>query len=285
MTMAQAQHITPELREWIVDQAQAGCAMQDVLQGMIRAGWQEDVALSAMEATLRSHLQAQDNEALPPASDVPWIDLAGSPLWLDAGDRQVQVVMSMQLPRVVVLAGLLSDEECDALIDLAAPSLRRSRTVQTNTGGDEINESRTSEGMFFVRGQTDLVARIEARIARLIHWPVECGEGMQVLHYGAAAEYKPHYDYFDPSEPGTPTILKRGGQRVGTVVMYLNDPIRGGATTFPDVQLEVAPRKGSAVFFSYDRPHPCTRSLHGGAPLIEGEKWVATKWLRQGEFV
>ena len=24
-----------------------------------------------------------------------------------------------------------------------------------------------------------------------------------------------------------------------------------------------------------------TRTLHGGAPVIEGEKWVATKWLRQ----
>ncbi len=28
-----------------------------------------------------------------------------------------------------------------------------------------------------------------------------------------------------------------------------------------------------------------TLSLHGGAPVIEGEKWVATKWLRQGVFV
>jgi prolyl 4-hydroxylase len=38
------------------------------------------------------------------------------------------------------------------------------------------------------------------------------------------------------------------------------------------------------VFFSYDRPHPATRTLHGGAPVIEGEKWVATKWLRERRF-
>ncbi len=42
--------------------------------------------------------------------------------------------------------------------------------------------------------------------------------------------------------------------------------------------------KGNAVFFSYDRPHAVTRTLHGGAPVIEGEKWVATKWLREGVF-
>jgi prolyl 4-hydroxylase len=71
---------------------------------------------------------------------------------------------------------------------------------------------------------------------------------------------------------------------VGTLVMYLNTPARGGATTFPDAGLEVAPVRGSGVFFSYDRPHPSTRTLHGGAPVLAGEKWVATKWLREGVF-
>jgi prolyl 4-hydroxylase len=67
--------------------------------------------------------------------------------------------------------------------------------------------------------------------------------------------------------------------------MYLNTPTRGGATVFPDVKLDVMAQKGYAVFFSYDRPEPGTLTLHGGAPVLEGEKWVATKWLRQGEFV
>ena len=98
------------------------------------------------------------------------------------------------------------------------------------------------------------------------------------------AQYRPHYDYFDPGEPGTPTILKRGGQRVATLVMYLQEPEQGGATTFPDVGLEVAPVRGTGVFFSYDEPDPATRTLHGGAPVLAGEKWVATKWLREREF-
>ena len=88
------------------------------------------------------------------------------------------------------------------------------------------------------------------------------------------------------SDGGFPTVdFKRGGQRVGTVVMYLNEPEKGGGTSFPDVHFEVAPKRGNAVFFSYDRPHAVTRSLHGGAPVVAGEKWVATKWLREGEFI
>jgi len=153
-----------------------------------------------------------------------------------------------------------------------------------SSGGEEINDDRTSNGMFFQRGETGIVSQLEERIARLLRWPLDHGEGLQVLHYGPGAEYKPHHDYFAPGEPGTPTILKRGGQRVGTLVIYLNEPERGGATIFPEVPLQVVPRRGNAVFFSYERPDPSTRTLHGGAPVLAGEKWIATKWLREREF-
>ena len=285
------QQITPELRQWIIDQATAGHAAGTVLKAMVDSGWHEDVAAQAMEETLQRYLNERgvSTEELPvPAvlagKPLPEPDLSGSPCTVHAGDREVQIVMTMHDPRIVVFGGLLSHEECDELMALAGERLARSETVRTDTGTSEVNEARTSDGMFFQRGENPLCQRIERRIAALLRWPLENGEGLQVLRYRPGAEYKPHYDYFDPAQPGTPTILRRGGQRVGTLVIYLNPPARGGATTFPDVKLEVAPVKGHAVFFSYDRPHPVTRTLHGGAPVLEGEKWVATKWLRENRF-
>ena len=284
-TTASAQPITPELRRWIIEQAAAGHGAPVVLKAMLDAGWNEDVATTAMETVLREHLNdVAVQQGLPSATPVPEPRLEESPALVDCGDRQVSVLLAMAQPRIVVFGNLLSHEECDALIAAAAPRLARSLTVETKTGGEEINADRTSDGMFFQRGDSPLVQRIEARIGRLLNWPVENGEGLQVLHYRPGAEYKPHYDYFDPAEPGTPTILRRGGQRVGTLVMYLNTPEKGGGTTFPDVHLEVAAQRGNAVFFSYERPHPSTRTLHGGAPVIAGEKWIATKWLREREF-
>jgi prolyl 4-hydroxylase len=279
------QPITPELRQWIVEQAQAGHSAESVLQSMRASGWAEEVAIEAMETTLRGHLeQAAVADSLPPAVPVPEPGLAESPLYIDAGDRRVHILQTLASPRVVVFGSLLSDDECEQLVALAKPRLARSLTVATKTGGEEVNADRTSNGMFFQRGETELVQRIEARIARLVNWPEENGEGLQVLHYTPGTEYKPHYDYFDPKEPGTPTILKRGGQRVATLVMYLGEPEKGGGTIFPDVHLEVAPKRGNAVFFSYERAHPSTRTLHGGAPVLAGEKWIATKWLREGRF-
>ncbi len=283
--LSRRQPITPELRAWIIEQAEAGFAGPVVLQSMLDAGWDEEVAVHAMETVLTEALRDKAQPA-PAAAQraMPEPDLARSPARIDVGDREVEVLMSLHSPRVVLFGNLLSPEECDALIAAAEPRMARSLTVATRTGGEEVNDDRTSDGMFFQRAENDVVSRLEARIARLVRWPVENGEGLQVLHYRPGAEYKPHYDYFDPDEPGTPTILRRGGQRVGTLVIYLNDPEAGGGTTFPDVQLEVAPRRGNAVFFSYDRPHPSTRTLHGGAPVISGEKWIATKWLREREF-
>jgi prolyl 4-hydroxylase len=290
------QYISVELRQWIVQQAQAGVAPETVLEAMKSSGWDEDVAIQALEETLRSHLNQQvatqqaQQAAAPEGHEplpvpVPDAKVRDQPSKLRILDRDVTVLSVMKLPRVIVLGGFLSDAECDQIIALARPRMARSETVDNLTGGSEVNVARTSRGMFFERGETGVIDKVEKRIAAMLDWPVQNGEGLQVLHYQPGAEYKPHYDYFDPVHPGSAPILKRGGQRVGTILMYLNTPKKGGGTTFPDVGFEVAPIKGNAVFFSYDRAHVNTKSLHGGAPVIEGEKWVATKWLREREFV
>ena len=281
------QPITPELRTWIIEQATAGFPPEVVLKSMLASGWDEDSAIAALEETLTNYLHKKQAEAKAPPSPtslVPEPLAQGARTLLRAADRDVGVVMNLRDPRVIVFSGLLSDDECDEIIELARPRLSRSETVQTETGGNEINEARTSQGMFFNRGEHPVCARLEARIAALMSWPVENGEGLQVLRYGPGTEYKPHYDYFDPTLAGTASVLKRGGQRVASLICYLNTPALGGQTIFPDIGLDVAPVKGNAVFFSYNRPHPDTRSLHGGSPVLEGEKWVTTKWLRERRF-
>ncbi len=277
--MNSRQAITPELREWLLAQVAAGHRAERVLSSMQASGWDTGVALDAIREVLPEVAEelAQDVAAIPDLAD-------GAGHRVQVHDREVEVVVSVQHPRIVVFRDLLSEAECEALIALARPRLSRSETVVNRTGESEVNAARTSQGMFFSRGEGELVAAVEARIAALLNWPVERGEGLQVLRYGVGAEYRPHFDYFDPAQPGTQAILKRGGQRVGTLLMYLNTPASGGATTFPDAGIEVQALRGSAVFFSYSQPSPLTRTLHGGAPVHAGEKWVATKWLRAGRF-
>jgi prolyl 4-hydroxylase len=277
------QPITTELCEWILAQSAAGQTEELLVEAMLASGWSDGAARLALQ-TVAERGPAAVGAASAPGVRVPDPLRPDGSLLPHASDREVQVLMALAHPRVVVFANLLSAEECAELIELARSRLARSETVESLTGSSAVNAARSSEGMFFLPAEFPVCARLEARMAALLGWPLENGEGLQILRYGPGAEYKPHYDYFDPVEPGTPTILQRGGQRVASLVCYLNTPEAGGATVFPDAGLEVAPVRGNAVFFSYDRAHPSTRTLHGGAPVSAGEKWVATKWMREGRF-
>lgn len=287
---ASAQALTPELKAWLQAQRQLGVRDPDLVEAMVRSGWRLEVAQAAVrsawgEASIQQDQdQAHRATSSTAAANVPEPLRGRGDALLTLADAQVRVLMALDQPRVVVLGNLLSPQECRALRELAQPRLSRSQTVDTQTGGSEVNTARTSQGMFFERGETRLISTIEARIAELVDWPVDHGEGLQILRYGPGAEYRPHYDYFDPAQPGSARVLSRGGQRVATLVMYLNDVASGGATTFPDVGLQVQPQMGGAVFFSYPQATPASRTLHAGAPVIEGEKWVATKWFRESVF-
>jgi prolyl 4-hydroxylase len=279
------QKITPELSQWLIDQAQAGIAPTAILESMLKSGWTQDRALTILEETLSAHLQAHaKTHGLPLPVTVPCVQLPEAATSVIIDGHEVRVLVNLKAPRLVVFANMLSHDECDELIAMSRLRLARSETVTEATGGPEIVKERTSEGMFFSLGENPLCQRLEARFAKLFDWPLEHAEGLQVLRYQVGAEYKPHYDYFDSTLPGTPAVVQRGGQRVGSLIMYLNQPLLGGATTFPDLNLEVSPTKGHAVFFSYDRPHPMTRTLHGGSPVLAGEKWVVTKWFRERQF-
>ena len=276
----------PDLLKWLNECLARGHSAASLTASAVQSGWHPDLVRSAMAEALGQELIAHRPGAPATTSiQVPGPDLSQSPSFVQTADRRVDIWTVVKHPKVVVFGNVLSEAECEALIELAQPKLARSLTVDNKTGGDEVNSARTSDGMFFNRGENEMCERIERRLGDLVRWPYENGEGLQVLRYRHGAQYVPHYDYFDPMQPGTPRILERGGQRVGTIVMYLRTPERGGATIFPDIGLEVAPIRGSAVFFSYDRPHPDTKTLHGGMPVTLGEKYVATKWMRERVFV
>lgn len=190
-------------------------------------------------------------------------------------------------PRIVLVRNFLSEAECDHLIKESKPYLKRSLVVNPLAEGSKLDDARTSSGMFFPgRGSDKTIATIEARIAKLTMIPVENGESIQVLHYLPGAEYKPHYDFFDPNTVGGAACFNRGGQRLASFIMYLHDTEEGGETIFPKANIAVKPVKGSAVLFynCLSNGKEDNLTLHGGAPVIKGEKWIATKWMRAAEF-
>jgi prolyl 4-hydroxylase len=267
-----------ELQDWIVHNTEVGHSPEALLEKLVQAGWNEAVALEAIEKTLRSRVAALGIRTVPEP------DLSTSPTIVTVGGRRIEVLLSVKLPRLVVFKQFLSDEECEGMIEAARPRLAASTVIDDHSGGNSVHAGRVSDGMFFGRCESPLIQTVEERITELVRWPLDHGETIQVLRYGIGGKYDPHFDYFDPALTGSAEPIRVAGNRVGTFIMVLQTPRRGGSTLFPDAGIEVFAQRGNAVFFSYDRPDPATKTLHGGAPVIEGEKWIATKWFRERVF-
>ena len=274
--------IRPELREWILSTTRAGHSVETVLKLMQETGYDPRQSRSIVASVLNmpisaldAHIQAPKGQAQGRRTrhpEAPQMTVEG---------RTVHIALSVESPALRVLNDLLSKEECEALIAQAKPRLERAKIVDS-AGKQQIDARRTSEGMFFGIGESPLIKTIEKRIASLLSIPIDHGEGLQVLHYLPGQQYEPHHDWFDPEQPGFAAITAKGGQRIASLVMYLNTPDAGGGTAFPEVGLTVTALRGSAVYFAYDTGD--TTSLHAGLPVLKGEKWIATKWLRERPF-
>lgn len=190
-------------------------------------------------------------------------------------------------PRIFLFEDFLTESECDHLIAEGKSQLTRSTVIDEHSQGGKIHPTRTSEGMFFPQHSSDpIIQKIERKIAAVTMLPLENGEAIQMLHYGPGAEYRPHFDYFDPTTEGGKFCYDRGGQRIASFIMYLYTTEEGGETLFPKAGIEIKPIKGNAVLFYNCLPDGTEDplSLHGGAPVIKGDKWIATKWIRKAEF-
>ncbi len=237
-----------------------------------------EIASSSIDAQATAHAPRPDTSFLDP------VGIEGNVIHLS--DRDINVVMVCASPRIALFDNVLSDAECDALIAASRGRLQRSKVVANRATGEFVDDTRTSYGAHFDKGENALVKTLQRRIAELVRWPVSHAEPLQILNYGLGGEYLPHFDFFEPQEPGQPSPLQTGGQRIATVVMYLNDVGAGGGTIFPHLNLETRPHKGGAIYFSYQQPDGSVdpMTLHGGSPVVRGEKWIATQWFREKIF-
>ena len=288
--------VPPEWIKWIDENIARGVPQTSLIDTMMQHRFDRTLAMHAVLSRTPGYLVqrkppivlAQTTAARPAVNEQFNYEGVG----IDVGNvvnidgHEIPVLMKIDKPRVILFGNVLTKDECDQLIELSKSRLSRSTTVDDVTGNAEPHEHRTSYGTFFALNETPFIASIDNRIAQLMQLPVVNGEGLQILNYKIGGEYKPHYDYFQPELPGSASHIARGGQRVATLVMYLNTVEGGGETIFPNIDLKVVPVQGCAIYFAYTNAHNQVDPLtyHGGNPVSQGEKWIATKWMRQREY-
>ena len=186
-------------------------------------------------------------------------------------------------PRVMAIEALAPAEACDWIVGQCAGRLMRAEVDDPRTGLPVMGQTRTNRVANFALAETSVLNLvIQSRIGAAIGVPLSVMEAFAVLNYRPGEEASEHFDYLDPAVPAYAEEIGRVGQRIATVLLYLNADYEGGGTAFPRLGLEHRGAKGDAlVFFSVDgagRPDP--RTLHAGRPPTRGEKWVLSQFVR-----
>lgn len=199
---------------------------------------------------------------------------------------EMKVEIISQDPFIVRVYDILTSEESMRIQHLAEPKLHRS-TVQTSKGTSP-SKFREANTAWLPTSLDKSIRRLELRIEAVSNLSLEGSEDMQVVNYDIGGFYGPHLDatgrgYFvrednqTTGEESSPVIV---ADRVATILIYLNDVERGGATVFPRLSLSVKPIARSAlIWFNLNKDgSPDARTLHTGCPILVGTKWIATKW-------
>ncbi|RJF93884.1 prolyl hydroxylase family protein [Sphingomonas cavernae] len=176
----------------------------------------------------------------------------------------------------------LTVEECARLIAMIDTDSQPSSLF--SEGAD--NSFRTSHSCNLDRWDEEVEA-IDIRVCELMGIDPSHGETLQGQRYRMGQEFKPHHDFFHINQSYWADMEATGGQRSWTAMIYLNMPEAGGATDFPMAGISVNPRSGLLLAWNNMGPNgaPNLRTLHAGAPVIAGTKYIVTKWFRERPWI
>ncbi|MFT3810458.1 MAG: 2OG-Fe(II) oxygenase [Micropepsaceae bacterium] len=181
-------------------------------------------------------------------------------------------------PRIATFNRLLTPEECDYVISRAAPYLR----VVERPGMPGYGLRTYMLAPLGLVESDALIQSLDELISRALGEPSANGETLSMLHYVPGQLFGPHWDWLDPSVPAQHQMIETGGQRIRSLVVYLNEGYEGGETVFPRVGWRFKGKRGDALMWdNVDAAGEIDiRSQHEGTPPRSSEKFVLSKWMR-----
>jgi hypothetical protein len=185
-------------------------------------------------------------------------------------------------PTAFMVKGAFAPQALEYLIGHSALRLGPSLTADSRTG--EVRKDDYRSSMTATLGPVDqdlFIVAVNRRLAAIADVPFVQGEFLSVLRYAPGQEYRPHFDWLGPGPD-----FDRGGQRIRTALLYLNDDYAGGETHFLQPKLSVKGAPGDVLVFHnvlLDGAGDMA-SRHAGLPVLAGVKWLASKWFRERAY-
>lgn len=181
-----------------------------------------------------------------------------------------------ELLQLYEIPNCFSKEECQMLIDVMCRNLYPSGTT---TGEDQFRTSYSSDIKFIDSGVSWW---LEQKLSPLVGMDPSLSEPPQGQKYSPGQYFRAHRDFFYPGTKEYDTYATVGGQRTWTVMVYLNTCLEGGETVFHDIGRSFQPTRGTVIAWNnlHADGYPNYMTMHESMPVIEGEKYIITKWYR-----
>lgn len=196
------------------------------------------------------------------------------------GHPSMKVRLLHEDPPVLAIDNFLTAEECLQIKE----AIKTAKKVDSATFEGALS-TRTSTSWFC--NYCDVPVLL-AKANQLLNIPLETMEEPQIVRYKKGQEFSWHYD-----EVPSPQ-LNNGGQRLATLLVYLNDIPEGcgGGTTFRDLRynskdLVKQPKGGSALLFfpAFRDGRPDDRTLHKSQIMsCDDEKWIVQMWIHERAY-
>jgi prolyl 4-hydroxylase len=248
----------------------AGALSCQVQQALALSADLDSQAPDVMTESLVATYPNPDKAALKRAGDVVRKRLLADPKVYQVPSDKAEIF---------AVGEFLSSTECDHLMKMIDAVAKPSSLY--DSGASQGPDFRTSYSGDVDPGDR-FVKMVERRIDDLLGIPHAYGETMQGQRYRVGQQFKPHMDWFFTQAPYWKTEHKRGGQRCWTAMIYLNDVEEGGTTDFTRIGVSIPPQQGALLCWNNATPDgmPNEDVMHAGTPVLQGVKYVITKWYR-----
>ena len=194
-------------------------------------------------------------------------------------------------PLIRSFEDVLSKNECHEIISAAKKKLVPGQIINEYGQLSLDQDYRDADTSYFNKlDSAELTDLVYNKVSKLINIDKSRFEDLTITHYAEGQHFKLHQDYFveikDPKHTAaTKERCSNGGNRISTVLIYLNNVDHGGETYFPWVDCIVKPEQGKLVQFDYsyndDDFMSNVKSQHIAMPVISGDKWIITIWIRE----
>ncbi|XP_033228111.1 prolyl 4-hydroxylase subunit alpha-2-like [Belonocnema kinseyi] len=185
-------------------------------------------------------------------------------------------------PRIVVYHDVIYEEEIEFLKRSSKPMLQSAKVRNVKSNTEEVAMKRVASNAWISDQANKHVKLLRRRVEDMTGLTADTSENLQIVYYDFGGYYIGHFDFV--KEWDTRFLEQFGtGNRIATVLFYMNDVEKGGETVFTELDVSIRPKKGSAVFwYNLKRNGKGDNSTrHGACPIISGKKWIATIWLHE----